>query len=553
MGKRNVIYTFIVIALVFCMLLTSCGQKADDKSTSTDTEKQIQPAETSKEEAKDDKSTEAKEDAENVITVRGWVDFVPSPDAPEIQTWNDQILWKEQVAKTGVKVVWEHVSSEEYEAQIGLLIASGDLPDLIGRISPTLAAQYGVQGAFIPLQDLIEEHAPNLKKILNDRPEVRGQITAPDGNIYFFPRLLLDKETQCYTGWTIRGDWVEEVGMQLPETTDDLYNVFKAIKEKYPEKYPLFLDPRPLIWAFGVGSRGTAHQNDFFVENGEIKYGPTDPRYKDALMYLNKLYSEGLLDREYLSINSGYTDEGIARAVQEIGACTFGSNAGYLTKFNRLLEAAGKNPGFVAMKPPQGPTGERNILGRHTEIDPTCGAVITTTSKYAVEITKMMDYLYSEEGRLLVDFGIEGDTYTMENGKPVYTEKVLNHPTLTLLDYLNNYVGRVSTWPTVLMPEHYLATLTDPQALLGCEIAVQYGGNKKPPVLHFTDEELQRVQELSRDIDTYVDENMHAFIMGEKSFDEYDNFLKGFDTIGVDELIELYNTAYQRFKAASGQ
>jgi len=457
MGKRAVFNAFIVITLVFCIFLTSCSQRTGDKASSTET--QTQPSGTTREDAKDEKGSEPVE-RKDIVVVRGWVDFVPSPDAPEIQSWNDQILWQEQVARTGVKVVWEHVSSEEYEAQIG---------------------------------------------------------------------------------------------MKIPETTDDLYNVFKAIKEKYPEKYPLFLDPRPLIWAFGVGSRGTGHQNDFFVENGEIKYGPIDPRYKDALMYLNKLYSEGLLDREYLSINSGWTDEGIARAVQEIGACTFGSNAGYLTKFNRLLEAAGKNPGFVAMKPPQGPTGERNILGRHNEIDPTCGAVITVKSKYAVEITKMIDYLYSEEGRLLVDFGREGETYVMKDGKPVYTEEVLNHPTLTLLDFLNKYVGSVSTWATVLMPEHYLATLTDHQALLGNEIAVKYGGDKKPPVLHFTDEELKRVQELTRDIDTYVDENIHAFIMGEKSFDEYDSFLKGFDAIGVNELIDLYNAAYQRFKTASGK
>jgi putative aldouronate transport system substrate-binding protein len=484
------------------------------------------------------------------VTVKGFGPFSPAGDAPEIESWNDQILWKEVPKRTGVTVEWEHVASAEWTAQLGLVMASGDLPDLIHQVNPVLAGQYGVQGALRPLQDLIKEHAPNLQKLLDENPSVKGQITSPDGNIYFFPRMLLDPKTQCFVGWAIRKGWVDEVGKEMPSTLDELYDVLKAIKEKHPERYPYLFDPRPFIWEFGVGSRGPNNNNDFFIEDNQIKYGPKDPRYKEAVTYLNKLYSEGLIDPEYLTINSGWSDEGLGRVTQEIGGLVVGSWAGFLTRFNQTLAADGKEADFVAMRPP----GEGNLLGRHNSVDAGVGGVITSTSEYAVEITRMFDYLCSEEGRLLVNFGLEGDTYNMIDGKPVYTDKVTKHPTLGILAYCNNYIGNVSTWPTVLMPESYIATLSDPEALEGNRmVAEEYSDDIKTPTLQFTDEERARVQELERDINTFIDENLHAFIMGDKDLSQFDDFLSVLDKMNVDELIQIYTTAYDRYKEVIGE
>lgn len=538
MNKVKWLAILLVIAMAFSIILTACTSTDEPTTQSSDS----QTGETPK--PSEDKDIT---DTMEPVTIKGLAPFTASGDAPEIQTWNDQVLWKEVPKKTGVTVEWEHVTGD-YAAQLGLVMASGDLPDIM-QVTPVLAGQYGVQGALVPLQDLITEYAPNLKKILDENPAIRGQITSPDGNIYFFPRILLDPRTQFFNGWMIRKGWVEEVGKDIPSTIDEVYDVLKAIKEKHPERYPFIYDPRAMIWEFGVGSRGPNQPNDFFIEDNQIKYGPLDPRYKEALLFLNKLYSEGILDSEYLTIGDGWSDVGLARVTQEIGGFTIGSWAGYLTRFNQLLEADGKTPDFVAMAPP----GAGNLVSRHNAVDGGCGIAISSSSNKSIEITKMVDYLYGDEGRMLVYFGLEGDTYEIKDGQPVYTDKVMNHPTLGLLLYLNSYVANISTWASVLAPESYVSTLTDPEAIRGNSMAVEYSDDIKPPTLQFTSDESARVQELERDINTYVDENLHAFIMGDKTVEAYDSFIDGLDSIGINELIDFYSDAFNRYKVAIGQ
>ncbi|MCR8636879.1 extracellular solute-binding protein [Paenibacillus radicis (ex Xue et al. 2023)] len=490
--------------------------------------------------------------SEKQLTINGWTDFIPATGSTGVSSYSDQILWKEIEKRTNISVKWEITAApggDDFKSQLGLIMASGKLPDLIGHIDPLLADQYGRQGALQPLEDLIKKYAPNLQKIMDSNPAVKGQITSPDGHIYFFPRLLLDTRTQTFAGYMIRGDWLEKVGMKAPDTTDELYQVLKAFKEKdangngKTDEIPFTDNPNPIIWAFGVGSRGPNSTDDFFIEDGKIKYGPTDPRYKDALQYLNKLYSEGLLDPEYEKMKADVRD---GRILQETSGFIYGSNAGYLTRFNKLLKGANKNPGFIALAAPKGPTGERNIIGKHNEIDPGRGVSIASTTKNAVEITKLMDYFYSKEGATLLYFGLEGDTYTVKDGVPTYTDKVVNDPKLDILGYLNTYVGFVSGWPSAQIPEHYLATLSD-EGKKGNALAVQYAGKKKVPALHFTAEELNEVQTLQRDINTFIDENMNAFIRGKKSFSDYDSFQQGLKKIGSDKLAELYSKAYERY------
>ncbi|MDF2964549.1 MAG: transporter substrate-binding protein [Paenibacillus sp.] len=543
MSKRTV--SALVLSVLFTVSSVVAGCSTDSSGTNAAADKPTDPAEAG--------STGSKISAKP-LTVTGWTDFIPATGTAGVASYSDQIVWKEIEKRTNISVKWETTAapgSEDFKSQLGLIMASGKLPDLIGHIDPLLADQYGRQGALQPLEDLIKKNAPNLQKLLDSNPAVKGQITSPDGHIYFFPRLLLDTRTQAFAGFMIRGDWLEKVGMKAPDTTDELYQVLKAFKEKdangngKADEIPYTDNPNPLIWAFGVGSRGPNSTDDFFIEDGKIKYGPTDPRYKEALQYLNKLFSEGLLDPEYEKMKPDVRD---GRIMQEMSGFMYGSHAGFLTKYNKMLKGANKNPGFVAVAPPKGPSGERNILGKHNEIDPGRGVSIASTAKNAVELTKLMDYFYSKEGSTLLYFGQEGDTYTVKDGVPVYTDKVLNDPKVDILGYLNTYVGFVSGWPSSMIPEHYLATLSD-EGKKGNALAVQHAGKKKVPALHFTPEELNEVQTLQRDINTFIDENMNAFIRGKKPFSDYDSFQQGLKKIGSDKLAQLYAKAYERYNA----
>jgi putative aldouronate transport system substrate-binding protein len=448
-------------------------------------------------------------------------------------------------------VEWQTVSETDWPAQLGLVMASGSLPDFFIRVNPLLAEQYGRQGALIPLGDLVNSRMPHFKAILNENKAVAGQITSDDGKIYFFPRLLLDARNRHYPGLMIREDWVKALGMKMPETTDDFYNVLKAIKEADFNKdgnkneAPFLGDYRFLIWAFGVGSRGINQFDDFFVENGQVKYGPTDPRYRTAVEYLRKLYAEGLIE------SGGINDTLTQKVVGESVGATYGSWAGVLTAFNKLLAAEGKNPGLRGLAPLRGPTGERNALSHHTEIDPNCGGAISSTSKKADDAARLFDLLYSKEGQTLIHYGVEGDTYTMVNGVPTFTDKVAKHPSLSIMAYGNAYIGFMSTLVTVQPPEYYLAILS-PEAVEGNRItAAANTADKKLPTLRFNDAEIAEVNVLRRDIDTYVDENLDKFVNGQQAFSQWNAFQAGFQQLKVNRLVEIYNAAYQRFLKAS--
>ena len=476
--------------------------------------------------------------------------YTPPAAAGNINSFADHMAWKIIEQKYGIHIDWQTVPDQDWAAQLGLVMASKALPDFFIRINPQLAEEYGRQGALMSLTELIDTKIPNLKAIMSNNKAVRGQMTSADGKIYFFPRLLLDPRTRHYPGLMIREDWVKALGLQMPSTVDDFYKVLKAIQAADPGKTgnknqaPFMGDYNFLIWAFGVGSRGVNQFDDFFVEKGQLKYGPTDPRYRAGVEYLHKLYAENL-------IQPGTGDVLTQAVVGESVASTYGSWAGILTSYNKLLASSGKNPGLRGIAPLQGPTGERNALSHHTEIDLGCGGAISSTTKKANDIARLFDIMYSKEGNTIIDFGAEGDTYKMVNGVPTYTDKVLKDPNLSVLNYLNAYVSHVSTIPTNLMVESYLPTLS-PEGIEGNRITAAADVlNKKPPTLRFSSAEITEVQALQRDINTYVDENRDKFVNGQLPFSQWDTFQAGLQQMKISRLVELYNAAYQRFLAAS--
>ena len=547
MYKLSMRFIRILLCLVICSLvLAGCtpGVSTTSGTTKTTTTTQATTQATTQ--------TTGTTQSPEPITIKAWCRFTPNAAATGIKTYSDQLVWKEIKARLNIDVQWEHPGDSDYNAALGLLMASGDLPDFIGIISPTLASQYGVQNALIPLQDLIADECPELAKIMTDMPKVKGESTSPDGSVYFFPRILKDPEVKNWPGWLIRGDWLEEVSLPAPDKVDDVIPTLTALKEKDEKRYPFFGDPRTMIWWFGISGKFSNNPTYFTVENNELVFGPLDPRYKEALVFIHEMYEKGLIHPDYLANDTAKNDE---LMMQGICGMAYGSHVGALVKYNNMLEAGSLNPGWIPMYPPQNSTGERLSLGRHNDIDPSCGAAITVSSQYATEITRMMNYFYSEEGQMLLYFGVEGDTYVADPGNPLkykYTDKCFEIKTIDLATYLNNFVGNISTFPSSIPKIHQLSLYTRPEALQANAMAVETMSDKKFPNVPLTTDELKRIQEIDRDLGTFIDENTHGFIMGSLSIDEkYDAFLAGMKSLGTDEYISIYKTAYARFVAAT--
>ncbi len=487
------------------------------------------------------------------VTIRGW-GSASFDDTTGVTSYSQQLAWQALPERTGITVDWTTVSAIDQTTQFSLMMASGNLPDFFVDIDPLYYEEFGCKGALAPLNDYIKQ-MPNLQSLLAQDPDALPSITNADGNIYFLPRLL-EPATRYWPGLFIREDYLAKVGLEVPTTTEEYYQALKAIKAEIPEcTLPLtgsIAAIKTLVWPFGVGSRGigTGITDDAFIEGEIVKYGPTDDRYREALKYIAKLYNDGLIDPEWNTIT---WDQTRTNMITGVAASSAGSFAGMLSTFNRLLIADGQGELLTYIAPLEGPEGIRTWQGHHTSIDQSCGMALAMGSENADAVIRMMDFFYSDEGRTLIYWGIEGETYDIVDGKKVFTEKVTSSP-LGTLQYLNNFSANTSFFPTAITTEFYHATLSERAQkgnLAETEIGQQY--DIRMPALRYTPEEISEVNTILADLNAYIDEYFAAFITGQLDVSddtEWEKYINSFAGLRLDELMEYYNAAYARFVAA---
>ena len=310
---------------------------------------------------------------------------------------------------------------------LNLMLASGEIPDIVGssRIKD-FVNQYGPEGAFLPLNDLIEEHAPNLKAYFAERPEIAAAISAADGNMYYIPYLPDGKYGRAY--W-IRTDWLNKLGLDMPETVEDYEKVLRAFKTQDPngngiaDEVPYFARQWPelirLVTLWDGRSSGSDTYHDFMVEDGKLAHPYAGEGYREGIKNLARWYKDGLVDADIFTRGSSARDFLLS---ENLGGSThdwFASTSGY----NRLSSDI-EGFEFKAMAPPASVGGKRIEEHRRIPIKPD-GWAIGGTNKHPVETIKYFDFYFTEEGRRLANFGVEGMHYDMIDGKAIFKPEFL--------------------------------------------------------------------------------------------------------------------------------
>lgn len=203
----------------------------------------------------------------------------------------EKTIFTEAEEKTNVKIKFTlPESTTDQEQALSLAVASKNMSDIIRGYSRSTFVKYGMQGAFMPLNDLIDKYAPNYKKFLEENPDVKKYTTASDGNIYYIP-FVQDGETS--TGWFIRQDWLDKLGIKQPETIDEFYNAMVAFRDGDPNGN----GKKDEVPIFGMGaSEGVSSlyglfntSNDMiYREDGKAVYGPLEPEFKTAMLTIRK-------------------------------------------------------------------------------------------------------------------------------------------------------------------------------------------------------------------------------------------------------------------------
>jgi putative aldouronate transport system substrate-binding protein len=431
------------------------------------------------------------------------------------------------------------------------MISSRPLPDIVVSTVDRIN-QYGLEGAFVPLDDLIEEHAPNLKKFYEDHPEKRKQALAPDGKLYMITHM---EEMPLRKVWWIRQDWLDKLGLDVPTTVDELYNVAKAFREQDPngngeqDEVPFFCRfrdgghqdnlPRKLLNLFGVKMQS---ELPFYVDDndGTIKYSYMSPEFKPGMSAIAKWYAEGLIDQEYYSRSK-------PRATllsNDQGGITndyFGSTS----TFN--IQLAETIPGFqlAIIKPPQDVHGKVwDSTG--VSVGYFDGWGISIDNKNPVETLKYFDFWFSDKGKEFSTWGIEGLSWEEKDGKKQYTEEFLRGDQPLNAKLIG--IGANQNQGHYILLEYYQNWVTEDIFSRIMQLIEEVDFIPPFPNLPLTPDQLKRSNELRAAIDTYGNEMIQKWVMNAEPVEEsYDAFEKEVKRLGLDELLEIYNEAYQRY------
>lgn len=441
----------------------------------------------------------------------------------------DKPIWKAIRDKTNVDIQGQVPPGDNYNEALNLTIATGNMPDLMFMGSFVTANKYGQQGALANIMDYIDL-MPNFKSWLGKYPELKERYTSAEGKMFMFPNEGFGQGERI--GWLYREDVFKKHNLALPDSYDELYETLKKLKTLYPDSYPFVTRG-----AFGTISRMAPQfetYNDVYYDfdKKEWRYGPTEENYKKLVQFLNKLYKEGLMPPDWLTVKGKQFDDFIANNK----AFVF---LDYLVMDYYNVPLRKDNPQFnmLFMPPPAGFAGAKRLNININTVD--SGMTVSSTSKKIKEAMKYMDFFYSEAGRELSSWGIKGVTYEEANGTKKYLDSFKTMSDLREKPGLLNY--GTYTW----IDYNALLTLSGKETKEAYAVVGKYDSKLQPkPAL--TEKENEVLTTVGQSVSKHREENITKFIIGEKGMDQWDAYVNEAKKLGAEQVIKVYKEAYDR-------
>ncbi|PYI53979.1 extracellular solute-binding protein [Paenibacillus flagellatus] len=465
-------------------------------------------------------------------------------DRPEGKVRTDWEIFKEIEAKTGVKVDFQVVSQEGLTEKRQIMIATNSVTDFI-QVTTQEGREHGPEKVFLNLKDYLDK-APNLKKFFDSYPEAKAVATGPDGGIYTVPILEGDPEGKGFNFvWYVRKDVMEKDGLKPPTTIDEFYQFLKDLKAKHPDSYPLVSNsPIGDTGLYTVMGRAFTGIQGFFNLNpvdDKYAFAPYHDGYKEAIVFLNKLYTEKLLDPEYSLLTAAQWEERILKGKSFV---TYFWKAD-LDSLTQKARAAGAGQEYELSTIPQfAKSGVKNYQYSRPLIG-NVGRAISAKVKDKERAVQFLDYLMSEEGSNYLSLGIQGKTYTLENGKPLFMKEFGASPYVPLRrDYgvwydnisLNNAKAR-DAWERGLDEKSKAINASYEKYIVPA-----------PKQIVKTEEEMELEKSKLNNLNKFLEQKITEFVVGKTPINDttYKQFLDQAKKLGSDDLLNMYNTAYKR-------
>lgn len=442
-------------------------------------------------------------------------------------------------------------SIEEFQLQ-----ATEKFPaDIYGGVNiKNSIMSYAVQGAFVPLNDLIEQHAPNIKAFLDENPDKKAAMTASDGNIYMLNYIPDGKTARAYF---IRTDWLDKLGFGMPENFEELEQVLYAFRDKdlnengLKDEVPYFNDRWQemirLVNLWGARAYSYDNYNERIPvdKNGTLYHAWMTDGFREGVENLARWYADGIIDPEIFTRKTDtarqtlWAKENTGGMTHEWGAST--------SSYNYKEELRNTFPDFkVEAMLPVNKNGKPFEEHQRATVKPD-GWAISISCKNPEVAIRFMDWFYSEEGRRAINFGIEGESYVMVDGKPEFTQEVLNQGAVNL-HLKTTYGAQLAIGYQQDYEYERQWTVKEGQEAYDLYANADIWSEKWTPILSYTEEEQAVYDQYITPLNDYQNEKITAFITGKEDVQTgWNAYIDKCKELGAERLVEVYQSAYDRY------
>ena len=492
--------------------------------------------------------------ADEVVTYTAFV--IPKTTIEDI-TANTFTYWLEE--KTGVRFEWEQPPHTESTTRLNLRLTDKDQPDFYYgmNFSTTQIWDLAQQGLVMPLNDLIENEMPYLKAILGENEDIRKAITAPDGNIYAFPRTEGGLQSIATQKVHIYQPWLEKLGMDMPSTPAEFEAYLQAVKDNDlngngdpNDEIPLISNSGNVANIIGFLMAPFEPQPDkrLNVVDGVVTPSFLSDNYREGLKWIHSLVEKGLLSVDAFTIDSN-TMKGLVSRPDEMIVGAAGGNLessfGDMNVLTTLWED------YTAVPPLANEEGVRRTINNGNTI--ALNSFITTSCENPEALARWCDWWFSPEGCLVNYANLEGVHYEWVD------EPSIDGRTPSIKFFVNNTSAVTDNWNATGFRYQSAETryiLTNTPEILEYHY---YNESLKymdylpeeyiPSYMWFVDDEYDIVTLYGSEILSHVNQSRAAFITGKLDINDdavWQAYLDEFEYLEMDAWVAAYQSAYDR-------
>lgn len=549
----------LAVILLICLTLSACGQTPKVSSPS---DAAVEPTEKSNTGEQTTYHSNINPPGvypvcKEQITLR--VGIVQDPNVEDYET---NYLTKVYEEKTNIKFEFDVYPNADAEHKLQIMVASqSELPEVITglKISDMTVLNFAEQKAIIPVDDLIEEYGYNLKRAFESSPNLKTFTTMPDGKMYSIARYTETIGNLWSGRATINKKWLDDLGLPMPKTTDELYEVLKAFKSQDPNGNNK-ADEIPLVGSTN-GWRQKAYDfifnafiyNDtvdrYIVNNGKLSFAYVTEEWREALRYMSKLCQEGLLSAQSFTMNQEQfkqvvrSEPDLLVGVIPAGAIMFAIGDARALDYDVLPPLTGPNGVSWATYFPSLPQNK---------------VIITNSCKNPEAVIRWADVMFEPEVVMIQRWGEKGVNWDEPGPDDVSLYQALGYP--PKIKILKDVFGSIQNqnWKEG-SATYRTAAYTSGQVWDGNPMDHEYlisqhimsykdkGPDEYVAKLIFTSDEMDEIRESKTTINEYVNECIARFITGDMDPDkDWDKYIKELDNMNIERYLEISQQAYER-------